>query len=79
MSPPAALSRVCENKNGFLPKEEARMPVATGANVGPTVKLSNGDLMPKMGFGTWGIAKDDVDVAIRAAAAAGYRLYDLAT
>ena len=31
-----------------------------------------------LGFGTWGIKAQDVDTSIRAAASAGYRLFDLA-
>ena len=34
--------------------------------------------MPMIGFGTWGIARRDIDVSLRAAVAAGYRLFDLA-
>jgi alcohol dehydrogenase (NADP+) len=34
--------------------------------------------MPQVGFGTWGVHKRDVDSSLRAAIAAGYRLFDLA-
>ena len=34
--------------------------------------------MPQIGFGTWGLAPQDVDRSIRAAVQAGYRLFDLA-
>jgi alcohol dehydrogenase (NADP+) len=34
--------------------------------------------MPQIGFGTWGVHKRNVDESLRAAVAAGYRLFDLA-
>ena len=34
--------------------------------------------MPQVGFGTWGVKPRDVDTSLRAAVAAGYRLFDLA-
>ena len=40
--------------------------------------LAAGQLMPQIGFGTWGVKPRDVDASLRAAVAAGYRLFDLA-
>lgn len=45
---------------------------------GPTLLLHSGAEMPQIGFGTWGVHKRDVDTSLRAAIAAGYRLFDLA-
>ena len=44
----------------------------------PTVALSTGHSMPLVGYGTWGLKVREVDTGIRAAVAAGYRLFDLA-
>ena len=40
--------------------------------------LASGQSMPQVGFGTWGVKPRDVDTSLRAAVAAGYRLFDLA-
>ena len=43
----------------------------------PSLRLRSGGQMPQLGFGTWGVPRDAVDGAIRAAIAAGYRMLDL--
>ena len=40
--------------------------------------LANGVEIPKLGLGTWFIAKDDAAEAVRQAAGLGYRLFDTA-
>ena len=44
----------------------------------PSVQLVGGGSMPLIGFGTWGVKPHDIDGSLRAAVAAGYRLFDLA-
>ena len=46
--------------------------------VEPTVRLSTGDEMPRVGLGTWQVKPDDARRAVRDAIAAGYRHVDTA-
>ncbi|CAH8537088.1 unnamed protein product [Dicrocoelium dendriticum] len=43
-----------------------------------SLKLSNGELMPTLGFGTWTLSPDKASLAITSALENGYRLFDCA-
>ncbi|CAB3399475.1 unnamed protein product [Caenorhabditis bovis] len=45
---------------------------------GPTLKLSNGVVMPQVGLGTWLSTPEEVKAAVKAAVKNGYRLIDTA-
>ncbi|KAK6023937.1 hypothetical protein OSTOST_10263, partial [Ostertagia ostertagi] len=45
---------------------------------GPTIELSNGERMPRVGLGTWQTSPAEIKVALNAAIDAGYRLIDTA-
>jgi diketogulonate reductase-like aldo/keto reductase len=44
----------------------------------PEISLENGDGIPKIGFGTWDIAEEDVEEPVRTALEAGYNHIDTA-
>jgi 2,5-diketo-D-gluconate reductase A len=44
----------------------------------PTLKLNDGRLMPQLGFGTYKIAQNDAERAVRQAIECGYKLVDTA-
>jgi 2,5-diketo-D-gluconate reductase A len=44
----------------------------------PTVKLTNGALIPRLGLGTWPMSDKEAEAAVAQAAEAGYRLFDTA-
>ncbi|KAL1504385.1 hypothetical protein AB1Y20_010791 [Prymnesium parvum] len=48
-----------------------------GASPTPSLSLSTGATMPLIGFGTWGLQPPDLQPALQAALATGYRLFDL--
>ena len=47
-------------------------------NAGPTATLSDGTVIPRLGFGTWELSQEEAYSSVRTAIAAGFRRIDTA-